>query len=97
MNIKKLLLILLASRCKFYYCKETKILWRRLQDSLHSSIKNLPDYRKKRYLALKKPIDVLLVNENCITNNNFWYFLISTLNTFEKIAETLKRRICREN
>ena len=63
-----MLLLLLSSRCKFYYCSKTRIFWRQRQDSYHAKLRQMPKYRSLRKLALRNAIELVTEENHKIIN-----------------------------
>ena len=100
-----MLLLLLSSRCKFYHCSRTKILWRQRQDSYHAKLRQYPKYRNLRKLALRNSIEKLLLERHSIYYQHtyieylfksYWLSVISLVSAAEGMADSYRRRVSRE-
>ena len=100
-----MLLLLLSSRCKFYHCIRTKILWRQRQDSYHAKLRQSPKYRNLRKLALRNSIEKLLLERWSIHYQHtyieyffksYWLSIISLVSAAERMADFYRRRVSRE-
>ena len=100
-----MLLLLLSSRCKFYHCSRTKILWRQRQDSYHARLRQYPKYRNLRKLALRNSIEKLRRERHSIYYQHtyieyffksYWLSVISLVSAAEKMADFYRRRVSRE-
>ena len=96
-----MLLLLLSSRCKFYYCSKTRIFWRQRQDSYHAKLRQMPKYRSLRKLALRNASEKLLLERQSIHSHHTYIELfykscllsiISLFSTAERMADFLNRR-----
>ncbi len=100
-----MLLLLMASRCRFYHCSRTKTFWRQQHDSYHGKLRQMPNYvsryRKLRKAALRNAIDKILLQRNLLRSNPFnsqrllkgyWHSMISLASAAERMAEILTRR-----
>jgi glycosyltransferase involved in cell wall biosynthesis len=100
-----MLLLLMASRCQFYHCSQTKTFWRQQRDSYHGKLRQMPNftsrYRQLRKAALRNAIDKILLQRNPRCSNSFilqrllkgyWHSMISLSSAAERMAEVLTRR-----
>ncbi len=97
-----MLLLQLSSRCKFYHCSKTKILWRQRQDSYYAKIKRIPKNTSLRKLALRNAVEKLLLERQSIHSQHtyieyffksYWLLVIALVSAAERIAEFLNRRL----
>ena len=96
-----MLLLLLSSRCKFYHCSRTKILWRQRQDSYYAKIKRMPKPKSLRKSALRNASEKLLLERQSIHSQHtyieyffksYWHSVISLVSAAERMADFLNRR-----
>ncbi len=100
-----MLLLLLSSRCKFYHCSRTKILWQQRQDSYHAKLRQYLKYRNLRKLALRNSIEKLLLERHSIHYQHtyieyffksYWLSVITLVSATERMADFYRRRVSRE-
>jgi hypothetical protein len=100
-----MLLLLMASRCRFFHCRGTKTFWRKRPDSFHGRLRQLPRYRpyyrKLRKTALRNAIGKIITERKSLhrdrpyaesLRSGYWHAVISLLSAAERTAEVLSRR-----
>ncbi len=95
-----MLLLLLSSRCRFYYCSKTRTFWRQRQDSYHAKLRQMPKYRSLRKLALRNASEKLLLERQSIHSHHTyiefffkscWLSIILLFSTAERMALVRRR------
>ena len=98
-----MLLLRLASRCRFYHCGRTRMYWRRWSDNFHGRLRQSPDYlswfgqsRKRAWISV---VEQLLAEREAGGHRWLpdrvvrftWYTAISLLGVTKRVCWVLER------
>lgn len=97
-------LLLLSTRCQFYYCTNTRIYWRQHEESFHGEFKQQNNYRKEnrqlRKAVLINTMEKILNDPNArfykssfqhFLSKRYWQGVIATLNFVNHASDKITR------